>query len=164
MLSSVPWLLASVGAAWIVSPIDERERVQARVLLVAGGSALLLMAAPVGFVTAAACGAMALLPAIAFRLIPPGGSEPLLRILLLLGAAASVALALLIGSPPHPSLLDLRLGFDGPAFGAVALLLLAGAAIKAPGRSWVIVPGLLAVLALSPALRWAALAALVATS
>jgi len=73
-LSGVPWLLAAVGAAWLISPLDRRERTQALVLLVSAGAALLIAAAPGGALTAAASGLMAIAPVIGWgrgRTLPP---------------------------------------------------------------------------------------------
>jgi len=164
LLSSVPWLLGAIGAAWLISPIDEKERAQAEVLLIGAGSSLLLVAAPGGLLTAAACGAMALLPPLAARWPLEDRLDRGLRSLLLVAAAAVVALALLAGSISRLALQDLTLAFDGPALLGVALLLLAGALLGAPGRAWVVVPALPALLAIAPSLRWAALAALIATT
>jgi hypothetical protein len=164
VLSAVPWLLAAVGAAWLISPIDEKERGQAEALLIGAGSALLLLAAPGGLLTAAACGAMAMLPPLAARWPLPDRVDNGLRILLIAAAAAAATLALLVATPARPALQDLVTSLDGPRLFGVALLLVAGALLGAPGRAWVIVPGLLAVLAIAPSLRWAALAALTVSS
>ena len=162
LLSAVPWLLGAVGAAWLISPIDEKERAQADVLLIAAGSALLLMATPGGLLTAAACGAMALIPPLAARWPLTDRLDAGVRSLLIAAATAVAALALLAGSLPRPALQDLALSLQGPTLVGVALLLVAGAALGLPGRAWVVVPALLAPLAIAPSLRWAALAALIA--
>jgi hypothetical protein len=164
VLGAVPWLLAAVGAAWLISPIDEKERRQAEVLLIGAGSALLLMVAPGGLLTAAACGAMAILAPLAARWPLPDRVDNGVRGLLLAAAAAVAGLAALAATPARPALQDLVISLDGPSLCGVALLLLAGALLGAPGRAWVIVPGLLAVLAIAPSLRWAALAALTVSS
>ncbi len=164
VLSAVPWLLAAVGAAWLISPVDEKERGQAEVLLIGAGSALLLMAVPGGLLTAVACGAMAILPPLATRWPLHDRSDGALRSLLLVAAAVVATLALLVGALGRPAFQDLALSLDGPSLFGVALLLVAGALLGAPGRAWGIVPGLLAVLAIAPSLRWAALAALTASS
>ncbi|MDQ6884074.1 MAG: hypothetical protein M3077_07545 [Candidatus Dormibacteraeota bacterium] len=160
LLGAVPWLLGSVGAAWLTSPIDVRERVQGQVLLVAAGAALLMEASPVGAFTAAASGAMALLPAIASRFdLPPRGQWIAGAIALAAAAVVAVA-ALLPGTLPHPVLRDLAFSLDGVALTAAALLLVI-AALAEPARGWLVLPALVAVLAVAPSLRWAALAALV---
>jgi hypothetical protein len=164
VLTTVPWLLSAVGAAWLISSIDAKERAQAQVYLIAAGSALLLMAVPSGLLTAGACGLMALLPSLAARWPLPEGIDGGLRGLLLLAAGALAALALLLGSLSRPTIQDLAISLDGIALLAVALLLVEGALLGLPGRAWVIVPALLTVLATAPGLRWAALAALVATT
>jgi len=164
LLGALPWLLGAVGAAWLISPIDEKERAQAEVLLIAAGSALLLTAAPGGLLTAAACGAMALLPPLAARWPLKERADSAVGILLLVAAAAVAALALLASSLPHPALQDLAVSVDSPALLGVALLLVAGALLGVPGRAWVVVPASLALLAIAPSLRWAALAALTATT
>ncbi len=163
LLTAVPWLLAAVGAAWLISPLDGRERAQSLVLLTGAGAAILTAAAPVGAFTAAASGALAMVPAIACRSTLPGSADQAARALLLLAAAALAVLALLAGPLPRPALQDLAFSLDGPALLAAALLLTAGALTAAPGRTWILVPGLATVLAVAPSLRWAALAALVAT-
>ena len=164
VLTSVPWLLGAVGAAWLISPIDAKERAQAQAFLIAGGSAVLLMAAPAGLLTAAACGLMSLLPSLGARWRLSEGFDGALRALLLLLAAAAAALALMLGTPGRPTIQDLAISLDGLALLCVALLLVAGALLGLPGRAWVIVPALLTVLAGAPSLRWAALAALIATA
>jgi hypothetical protein len=164
LLSAVPWLLAAVAAAWLISPIDEPERVQAALLLIAAGSALLLSAAPAGLLTAAAAAAMAMVPPLAARWPLPQRVDSAIRIVLLLGGAAMAAMALLFGQLPRFTQQDLALSLDGPALLSLALLLVAGALIGVPGRAWVVLPALLAVLAIAPSLRWAALAALVAVT
>ena len=164
VLSSVPWLLGAVAAAWLISPIDEREQLQALVLLIASGSALLLSASPGGLLTGAACGAMALLPPLAVRWPLPERAGGALRTALLLSAALLAALALIAGPLPRPALQDLALSLDGPALFGAALLLLAAGFLSPSARAWLIVPGVLAVLATAPSLRWSALAALTATS
>jgi hypothetical protein len=164
VLGAVPWLLAAVGAAWLISPIDEKERGQAEVLLIGAGSALLLLAAPGGLLTAAACGAMAIVAPLAARWPLPDRVDNGVRCLLLAAAAAVATLALLVATPPRPALQDLVISLDGPSLFGVALLLVAGALLGALGRAWIIVPGLLAVLATAPSLRWAALAALTVSS
>lgn len=164
VLTAVPWLLGAVGAAWLISPIDARERAQAQVFLITAGSALLLMAAPSGLLTAGACGLMALLPFLAARWPLPDRVDGGLRGVLLLAAGAVAALALLLGSLSRTSIQDLAISLDGIALLGVAILLVAGALLGLPGRAWVIVPALLAVLAIAPSLRWAALAALIATT
>jgi len=80
-------------------------------------------------------------------------------------AAASIAGFALLGTAlPRPGLQDLAFSLDGPALPAAALLLVAGALVAPLGRPWVALLGALSVLAVAPSLRWAALAAMVATS
>lgn len=161
-LSMVPWLLGAVGAAWLISPIDAAEATQARVLLVSCGAALLLALGSNGPVTAAVAGAMALVPAIGARWELPRGAARLLPATLLAVAAAVATLALLAGSLPHPAIEDLALSLEGLALPAAAVLLLAAGLGERSDRLWLVLPGLLAVLAVAPSLRWAGLAALVA--
>ena len=62
LLSAVPWFLGALGAAWFMSPIDQPERVQGHVLMVAGAAGVILAAVPAGPLTAGVAGAMALMP------------------------------------------------------------------------------------------------------
>ena len=62
LLSAVPWFLGALGAAWFTSPIDQPERLQGQVLMVAGAAAVILAAVPAGPLTAGVAGAMALMP------------------------------------------------------------------------------------------------------
>ena len=163
LLTAVPWLLAAVGAAWLINPLDAAERAQSLTLLTGAGAAILTAAAPVGVFTAAASGGLALTPAIASRWTLPAPADQVIRVLLLVAAAALAVVALLAGPLPRPALQDLTFSLDGPALLPSALLLTAGALTAAPGRAWILLPGLATVLAVAPSLRWAALAALVAT-
>lgn len=161
LLGAVPWLLGSVGAAWLISPIDVRERAQGQVLLVAAGAALLIAASPVGAFTAAVAGAMALLPAIASRFVLPPRGQWIAGAIALAAAAVVAVVALLPGTLPHPAVRDLAFSLDGAALTAAALLLVIGV-LAEPARAWLVLPALVAALAVAPSLRWAALAALVA--
>ncbi len=163
-LSGVPWLLAAVGAAWLISPLDRRERTQALVLLVSAGAALLIAAAPGGALTAAASGLMAIAPVIGARWPLAPRARPVAMLAFLIAAAAIAGFALLGTALPRPGLQDLAFSLDGPALPAAALLLVAGALVAPLGRPWVALLGVLSVLAVAPSLRWAALAAMVATS
>lgn len=163
LLSVVPWILAAVGAAFMVSPLDRREHTQGLVLLVGAGGALLLAAAPAGPLTAAACGLMALAPVAAARWSFTGRVQTLAAGILLAASAALVAIALTNGPLGRPSFEDLGISLQGLALPAVALLLAAGAVI-ARGRPWAALLGVVGLIAVAPSLRWAALAALVAVS
>ncbi len=162
LLTVVPWLLGAIGAAWLVSPVDARERTEGQVLLVSAGAALLIAASPAGAFTAAASGLMALVPAIAARFDLPPRSHGIAAAILLPAGAALVAVALLVGTLPHPGFRDLTFSLDGPALPAAALLLVIGALAAPQARGWLVLPALVAVLAAAPSLRWAALAAVVA--
>src|SRR5207302_1478229 len=48
LLSAVPWFLGALGAAWFASPIDQPERLQGQVLMVAAAAAVILAAVPAG--------------------------------------------------------------------------------------------------------------------
>src|SRR5207237_1099325 len=51
LLSAVPWFLGALGAAWFASPIDQPERLQGQVLMVAAAAVLLVAGAaltPIG--------------------------------------------------------------------------------------------------------------------
>src|SRR3979411_2216103 len=39
LLSAVPWFLGALGAAWYASPVDQPERLQGQVLMVAAAAA-----------------------------------------------------------------------------------------------------------------------------
>ena len=164
LLSGVPWLLAAVGAAWLISPLDRRERTQALVLLVCAGAALLIIAAPGGALTAAASGLMAIAPVLGARWPLSPRARPAAMLALLIAAAGITGFALLGTALPRPGLQDLALSLEGPALPAAALLLVAGALVVPLGRPWVALLGVLSVLAVAPSLRWAALAAMVASS
>ncbi len=164
LLSGVPWLLAALGAAWLISPLDRRERTQALVLLVCAGSALLTAAAPGGALTAAASGLMSIAPVIGARWPLASRARALAVLALLITAAGITGFALLGTTLPRLGLQDLALSLDGPALPAAALLLVAGGLVAPLRRPWVALLGVLSVLAVAPSLRWAALAAMVATS
>jgi hypothetical protein len=164
LLSAVPWILAAVGAAFMISPLDRREHTQGLILLVGAGGALLLAAAPVGPLTAVACGLMAIAPVVAARWSLTGRVQTVAAGILVAASAALVAIALTNGPLGRPSLEDLGISLQGLVLPAVALLLAAGAVIAPRGRPWAALLGVVGLIAVAPSLRWAALAALVAVS
>jgi hypothetical protein len=164
LLSAVPWFLGALGAAWFVSPIDQPERLQGQVLMIAAAAAVIFTAVPAGPLTAGVAGAMALMPVagegwrLPGRLMFPAS-------MLLLGLAAVAALAAAIGLPiARIFLFDLSLNVSGIVLLAIALLLVAGAVVTPMGCEWAALLGVLSVSAAAPSLRWAALGALIAVA
>src|SRR5256712_6519179 len=92
LLSAVPWFLGALGAAWFASPIDQPERLQGQVLMVAAAAAVILAAVPAGPVTASLAGAMALIPIASEPWLLPGPLQ-LPGSLTLLGLAAVAGVA-----------------------------------------------------------------------
>jgi hypothetical protein len=164
LLSLVPWLLGAVGAAWVLSPMDEGERRQGQVLAVGAGGALLLAAIPSGFVTAAVAGAMALVPLLSLRARVPAELRAVLGPLLVLLAAALAIVASAGVSIPRQSLLDLSVTVDGPLLAGVAVILVAAALVAPAGMEWASLLAVGALVAVSPAIRWSAAAALLSVA
>jgi len=164
VLSAVPWFLAALGAAWFVSPIDQPERLQGLVLMVAAAAAIVLAAVPAGGLTAGLAGAMAVTPFAGERWRLPGRLRPASSGLLLLLAAASALLAA-VGLPPTAlALFDVVLNASSTVLLGVAILLAAGALGTPIGLEWAAGLGVLALSAGAPGLRWAALAGLIAVA
>jgi hypothetical protein len=164
LLSAVPWFLGALGAAWYTSPIDQPERLQGQVLMVAAAAAVILAAVPAGPVTASLAGAMALMPLAGERWRLPG-SLRLPASVTLLGLAAVAAILAGIGlSIARIVLFDLSVDVSGTILLAGAVLLIAGAALSPIGSEWTALLGVLAVSASAPSLRWAALGALIAVA
>jgi hypothetical protein len=164
LLSAVPWFLGALGAAWFVSPIDQPERLQGQVLMVAAVAAVILAAVPAGPVTAGVAGAMALLPLAGERWRLPGRLQLAVSGSLLGLAAVAVVLAAIGPSIARIVLFDLSVDVSGAILLAVAVLLVAGAALTPIGSEWAALLGVLALSASAPSLRWAALAALIAVA
>jgi hypothetical protein len=164
LLSAVPWFLGALGAAWFVSPIDQPERIQGQVLMVAATAALILAVIPAGPVTAGVAGAMALMPIAGERWRLTGRLRSPASVLLL-GLAAVSALGAAVGlSITRIVLFDLSFNVSGAVLLAVAVLLVAGAAVAPTGSEWAALLGVLAVSAAAPSLRWAAFGALIAVA
>lgn len=155
-LNVVPWLLAAIGAAWVFSPIDAAERRQGQVLLLAGLGAVILAAQPAGVVTAGAAGAMAIMP-VAGQRRPARLSSLILALALLAAVVSSAGIV-----TPRQNIGDLTLGFSGPVLFGCALVLAAPALAGPRGLEWTGLLGALGLVALQPALRWTAIAALTA--
>lgn len=162
LLSAVPWFLGAVGSAWVLSPIDARERAQGQVLMIAATAALILVAAPGGPVTAAAAGATALVPvAVERRWFRPRWRA--LMSSLMLGLAAALAVLAVIAIPiPRQSLGDLGIDFAGPVLLGGAIALLAAALASPLSTEWAGMVAVLALFVTAPAFRWAAVAGLIA--
>jgi hypothetical protein len=150
----VLWNLGALGLSWIVTGLDTGEFVAGGSLAIAGGSALLLAGSNQGWLTVAVAGVLAGVPAL--RLYP--GRVPGLPPGLAAGVGLTVLL-LLAGPPSRVSLADLTFDLLPPALLAVAVLLMGAWAVQPDGRGLAAVPATLMLLAASPALRWAALAA-----
>lgn len=164
LLNVVPWLLGAVGTAWVVNPIDARERVQGQILMVGATGALLLAAVPSGAVSAAVTGGTTLVPVIAEHGRIPSIWRPLLSSLMLLAAGIAAVAAATGLTIPRATLADLAINVGGPILIGVAVLLVAGA-MRAPlGSEWAALIGIVALIAAAPSLRWSAIAALVAAA
>src|SRR5712691_4219609 len=164
LLSAVPWFLGALGAAWFASPIDQPERLQGQVMMVAAAAAVILAAVPAGPVTATVAGAMALMPVAGERWLLPGPLR--LPVSVRLRGLAAVA-AVVAGVGPSIArivLFDLSLNVSRTILLARAVLLVAGAAVTPIGSEWAALLGALAVSAAAASLRWAALGALIAVA
>jgi hypothetical protein len=164
LLSAVPWVLGALGAAWFISPIDQPERLQGQVLMVAAAAAILLAAVPAGPLTAALAGAMALMPIAGEHWRVPGRLRPGLSALLLLMAAAAAVLAAV--APVNVALIvfDITLNVSSTMLLGAAILLVAGAAATPIGIEWAAALGVLTLAAAAPGVRWASLAGLIAVA
>ena len=164
LLSAVPWFLGALGAAWFASPIDQPERLQGQVLMVAAAAAVILAAVPAGPVTAGVAGAMALVPLAGERWRLPGPLRIPVSVTLLALAAVAVVIAGIGPSIARIVLFDLSVNVSGAILLAIAVLLVVGAALTPIGSEWAALLGVLAVSASAPSLRWAALGALMAVA
>jgi hypothetical protein len=164
LLSAVPWVLGALGAAWFISPIDELERLQGQVLMVAATAAVLLSAIPAGPLSAALAGGMSLMPIAGAHWRVPGRFRPALSAALLLLAATAALLAAL--SPVNVALVlfDIVMNVSSLILLGAAILLIAGAAATPIGIEWAAALGVLTLAASAPALRWGALAGLIAVA
>jgi hypothetical protein len=164
LLTAVPWVLAAVGAAWFINPIDQREQSQGESLMIAGAGAALFAAAPSGWLTAGAAGAMALLPIAGERLRVPGRFRPAVSLVFV---ALALVIAVIAGTGQALSpvaVLDLSINDSGPILVASAVLLVAGAVVSLPGCEWAALLGILALASGAPSVQWAALGGLVAAA
>ncbi len=164
LLSAVPWFLGALGAAWFASPIDQPERLQGQVLMVAAAAAVILAAVPAGPVTAGVAGAMSLMPLAGERWRLPGRLRMSLSLLMLAFAAVAAVVAGVGPSIARIVFFDLSVNVSGAVLLAIAILLVAGAAVTPIGSEWAALLGVLAVSASAPSLRWAALGALIAVA
>lgn len=164
LLSAVPWFLGALGAAWFAIPIDQPERLQGQVLMVAAAAAVILAAVPSGPLTAGIAGAMSLLPVAGERWRLPGRLRVPVSIALLALAAVAALVAGLGPSVARIYLFDFSVNVSGAVLLAIAVLLVAGAAVAAIGFEWTALLGALAVSATAPSVRFAALGALIAVA
>src|SRR5207248_3343163 len=164
LLSAVPWFLGALGAAWFASPIDQPERLQGQVLMVAAAAAVILAAVPAGPVTASLAGAMALMPIAGEHWRLPGPLQLPVSLTMLGLAAVAVVVAGLGTSIARIVLFDVSVDVSGAILLASAVLLVAGAALTPIGSEWTALLGVLVVSASAPSLRWAALGALIAVA
>jgi hypothetical protein len=156
-LSLVPWLLGATGAAWVLSPMDEGERLQGQALAVGASGALLLAAIPTGAATAGVAGLVALSPLLGIRWQLRPRIRAMLTPLLLLLSAAVAAIAATGWSIPRQAVADVAFAFDGPVLAGIAVILVA-AALAAPVRTeWASLLAVAGLACASPALRWSAL-------
>ncbi len=164
LLSAVPWFLGALGAAWFASPIDQPERLQGQVLMVAAAGAVILAAVPNGALTAGIAGAMALLPPAGERWRVPGRLRAPTSLALLAVAAVAALTAGVGPSVVRIYLFDFSVNVSGAVLLAIAVLLVAGAAVAPIGFEWTALLGVLAVSATAPSVRVAALGALIAVA
>ena len=164
LLSAVPWFLGAFGAAWFTSPIDQPERLQGQVLMVAAAAAVILAAVPAGPVTASLAGAMALMPIAGEHWRLPGPLQLPVSLTMLGLAAVAVVLAGVGTSIARVVLFDFSVDVGGAILLASAVLLVAGAALTPIGSEWTALLGVLVLSASAPSLRWAALGALIAVA
>ncbi len=164
LLGAVPWVLGALGAAWFISPIDQPERLQGQVLMVAATAAIVLAAVPAGALTAALAGAMALAPVAGERWRLTSRLRPAVSALLLLLAAVAALLAAAGPWNVAVGLFDLALNVSGAMLLGAAILLVAGAVATPIGIEWAAGLGVLTLAAAAPGLRWAALAGLIAVA
>jgi hypothetical protein len=164
LLSAVPWLLGALGAAWFVSPVDQRERIQGQALMVGAAAALILAAVPAGPLTAGVAGSMALMPLAGERWRLTGRLRSAASMLLLALAAGAAVLAAAGPSIARVILFDLSFNVSGALLLAIAVLLVAGVVVAPLGSEWAALLGVAAVSATAPGLRWAALGALIAVA
>jgi hypothetical protein len=163
-LSVVPWMLAALGTAWFVSPIDHRERLQGLVLMVGAAGSLALAAVPAGPLTAAVAGAMTLMPLAGERVRLPGRLRPVTSVILL--GLGLIAAALAAAGLPilRVFLFDLSFSLAGPILLGIGILLVAAALVTPIGSEWAALVAIIALTASAPVLRWSALAALIAVA
>jgi hypothetical protein len=164
LLSAVPWFLGALGAAWFASPIDQPERLQGQVLMVAAAAAVILAAVPAGPLTAGLAGAMAIVPIAGERWRLPGPLQLPVSLTLLGLAAVALVVASIGTSIGRIVLFDASVDVSGAILLGIAVLLVAGAALTPIGSEWAALLGVLAVGASAPSLRWAALGALIAVA
>ncbi len=164
LLSAVPWFLGALGAAWFTSPIDQPERLQGQVLMIAAAAAVILAAVPAGPVTAGVAGGMALMPLAGERWRVPGRLRLPLSLALLTLAAVAALVAAAGLSIARIYLFDLSVNVSGAVLLAIAILLVAGAAVTPIGLEWAALLGVLAVSPTSPSVRFAAFGALIAVA
>jgi hypothetical protein len=155
-LTVVLWSLGALGVSWVVVAQDAREAVSGAVLAIAGGAALLLLGSAPGGLTVLLAGGLAAVPALPYPARARG-----LEYALAAGTGLAVLL-MLFGAPSAVGLGDLTFSLRPPALLAIAVLLLGAAALQPGRRGLAVLPAALMLLATSPALRWAALAAAVA--
>jgi hypothetical protein len=162
LLNVVPWLLGAVGTAWVINPIDARERVQGQVLMVGATAALIQMAVPAGGIALTAAGLLALVPTLGLRAMLAAPWRLLLSPLLL-GLAGVCALVALSGvAVASPGFAELPLTLSGSVLLGGSVVLLAAALGEPAGLEWSGLLGVLALISQAPTLRWSALAALLA--
>lgn len=164
LLTAVPWVLAAVGAAWFVSPVDRREQMQGESLMIAGAGAALFAANPSGWLTAGVAGATALAPIAGERLRIPGRVRPAVSVVFVVLALVAASIAAAPQTLTSIDILDFSINASGPILVASAVLLIAAAAVSLAGCEWAALLGILAVASGAPSVQWAALGGLVAVA
>ncbi len=155
--------LGALGLAWIAVPRDAAESVRGRVLAVAGGGAVLLPLTRAGFVTAAAVGSLAVLPALRQHEVRVGSAPASQRATAGYGVLALIALGLaLAGGVSALGVADLALRLDGVVPVGLFLLFGAAAVLESEPRNAVVLAAALSLVTTSVAVGWAALAAVAA--
>lgn len=161
LLTGVLWFAGAVGLDWLLLPRDDEDRSLGGVLTIAGFAGVLVLAIAPGPLTAAIAGAAAIIPALMTRWRGLSGAPPAVRVSLLLVAGAIALVGVFTTALVAASVFDVQLSLAGVALPGLAIVLLA-AALQGEGWAWLAPAAALAVIASSPVLRWAALAAVAA--
>lgn len=161
LLTGVLWFAGAVGLGWRLVPRDDEDLACGGVLALAGFTGVLVLAILPGPLTATLAGATAVVPAVMSRWRGFRRDRPAIRVSLLVPAAAVALVAVLTTTPFGAAVFDVRLSVAGVALPALVVVLLA-AGFQGERYAWLAPVAALSVVAVSPVLRWAALAGVVA--